>query len=147
MSYWIFQGNPEKSDILSFLQKGDYWIKKNGYWAAKQKKELMEIGDIAYFWKSGNKGGQAGIYGTTHLVSKYKYIPNQKFGDYYVKLQIDKYLGEKYISRYQCKENSILSNSNFMKFNQWTNYLLTVEEVEEIKKLLASKITNSNNTL
>lgn len=136
MNHWIFQGNPEKSDILSFLQKGDYWSETNGYWASKQNKELMEIGDVSYFWKSGKRGGPAGIYGITHLVSKYENIPNKKFGDYYVKVQIDKYLGDKYISRNKCKENPILNKSYFMKFNQWTNYLLTNEETVEIKKLL-----------
>lgn len=41
--------------------------------------------------------------------------------------------------------HSKLVDSDFIKFNQWANYLLTDEEVEEIKKLLADHITNSNN--
>ena len=137
MQSWIFQGNPKKSDILGFLQKGDYWIKKNGYWATKQNRDLMQIGDIVYFWKSGKK---AGIYGITHLVSKCEFIPKQKFGDYYVKIHIDKYLGSNFIPRQKFKENPVFRNSYCIRFNQWTNYLLTDEEAKEINKIIRDSI-------
>jgi len=135
---WIFQGNPERFDVISYLKESG---KKE--WSANQNRSDMRVGDDVYFWKSGDN---AGIYAYGSIISepkeRDKKDPEIKFGNWSVGIKIEKYLGDDYISKEIFGENSVLKRSKIMVQPQGTNFLLTQKETNEVKQLMedASKI-------
>jgi energy-coupling factor transporter ATP-binding protein EcfA2 len=129
---WIFQGNPERFDILDFLEK-----QEKGSWAANQNKEQLASGDKVYFWKSGVN---AGIYGQGSILNSFYERSeddiSRGFGKYAVDVKIDKFLGDNYLSRESFLNNSILQKSKIVRQSQGTNFLLAKEEADEIEKLM-----------
>jgi hypothetical protein len=51
-SYWIFQANPEKFDIDTYVH-GRTDIR----WSVRQHKDAIHIGDVVLMWRSGSNSG------------------------------------------------------------------------------------------
>ncbi len=64
ISVWIFQGNPQRYDILNALSDSD--IGNNIHWLVNQHRKKIKKGHIGLIWMSGS---EAGIYALTRIES------------------------------------------------------------------------------
>lgn len=129
---WIFQGNPDKFDVLNYIKDLG---KKD--WAANQNREKMRYNDKVYFWKSGEN---AGIYGCGNLAGRpqkrNESDPEKEFGDWKVDIDVNRYLGDDYITRDKFKSRELLAKNRIITNPQGSNFILTKEEVDEIEDLI-----------
>ena len=140
---WIFQGNPKRFNIIEYLEKGG-----EADWSANQHWKEMSVGDPVYFWVAGEK---AGIYALGEIIS----LPEERaeddnekeFGDRKVGVKINKYLGEKYVSREVFLTNDILKNCSIITFANASNFVLTEDESNELLKILNIMPNQSKNLI
>jgi hypothetical protein len=62
ISVWIFQGNPQRYDILNALSDSE--IGNNIHWLVNQHKSKISKGHLGLIWMSG---GESGIYALTRI--------------------------------------------------------------------------------
>jgi hypothetical protein len=67
---WIFQGNPDRYDVLNALS--DKEIGNSIHWLVNQHKQKIKKGHIALIWMSGK---EAGIYAIARIDSDPRLIP------------------------------------------------------------------------
>lgn len=135
---WIFQGNPNRFNVLEFLEK----LPKDYPWAANQYSKIMKPGDKVYFWISGV---DSGIYGIGHIISE-AFSDENQFGEIKVKVDVEKYLGESgYIPKQLFLNNSILSKNRIITSPQGSNFPVSPEQAKEIENLLSNNITEMIN--
>lgn len=86
MNYWIFQSTPDRYDL-----RNDNIIIKNktDIWYATRYRDRMAIGEIVFFWLSGDESIK-GIYGKGEIVS----LPYKKenWGTYGINVRYEKKL-------------------------------------------------------
>jgi len=149
MSYWIFQGNPNKYDVSAYLQKYDYV-----YWGLKQHKDKMAVDDVVYFWRA--KGGTTNPYGlvTKGVIKepqvsrnqvKYPNCMGNEFwkGDFEVfQLVAGVQIIETRLSQEEgmlssdiLREDNLLKELTILKVGQGTNFSITDQEGKQIDKL------------
>jgi|SRR6478672_10537601 len=145
---WIFQENPKRYDTLKALD--DPRLGNETTWLVKRYKNEISKGDIGLIWLSGNK---AGIYAIGEILNnpmmmelpeaeKKYYLIDSDEGDLtrlYVKMKIVTKLIDRPILKNQIKEIKGLQNLSILKFWNHTNFPVTIEEWNEIKKLLENK--------
>lgn len=136
-NFWIFQANPKKFAIGQYLEEN---LGKSVTWDAKQQQDLMNIGNIVYFWTSGEGGGLTGIghiekkpskKDSPDVEEKNRSIPQ-------VAVIVDNYFTESQtrLNRKMFSKNKFLKDSLLMRNPQGTNFLLKSKEAFEIQKLL-----------
>jgi len=132
---WIFQGNPERFDLLAYLAEPG---KKS--WSVNQNRKRIGYGDRVYFWKSGEN---AGIYAYGYTASgpqkRAEKDPEREFGNWKVDVEVKRFLGDKFIAREQLMANEVLANSKIITNPQGTNFLLSKDEAEEIEKMIKNE--------
>lgn len=145
---WIFQENPKRYNILKALD--DPEIGNEISWTVKQHKNKISKGDIGLIWHSGN---EAGIYAIGEILTnpmmmkdteaeKKYYLIDSSEGDLLrlmVKIKILTKLIGSPILKTQLKEIKELQNLSILKMPRGTNFTVSIEEWNEIKKLLENR--------
>ena len=147
MNHWIFQGNPDKFDIDSYLINN-----AELFWPVRQKHLAKEMrpGDDVFIWKaSGSKNDIAGIVAkgiitgrpeemnrdaaTQNLLSN-----EQPEIELMVPLRIKEMCLDKgrIVKRKWLEDDPIVSNIRILKFHSETNYLIGSNEAERIAALV-----------
>ena len=139
---WIFQANPSRYDILNALL--DPTLNKQS-WMVNQHKNDIKEGGIALIWMSGK---EAGIYAIVEIVSNPMFLIAPPEEEKYwtndedkgksrlrVKIKIIKNLVNKPIFREEIRSVDGLKNLRIFKFSQGTNFPVTDDEWEIIRKI------------
>jgi len=142
-SIWIFQGNPERYDILNALS--DRKIGNSIHWLVNQHKNKIKKGHIALIWMSGK---ESGIYAVARIetdpimLSEY---PEEK--KYWLGNEVDKVSNrvkltilKRLINSPLLKEKLLkipeLSSLSILRQFQGTNFPVTDKEWSIINQLL-----------
>jgi hypothetical protein len=145
---WIFQANPNRYDILNALADEGIGIVK--HWLVNQHKNEIVKGNLGLIWLSGKEGG---IYALTEIISDPKFLYDSEEESKYwidskdkskkklrVQMRVLINLVNKPIYRGELKETVGLENLSIFKQSQGTNFPVTFQEWDIIKKkILASK--------
>ena len=150
MKTWIFQSTPDDFNIDEYIKfEVLFWTIRQEYFAPQ-----MEIGDIAYIWKSKGKGGyDAEIIAKGELISKAGNYSDNRVEKLYT--SEEKYQESRKFQRIKIKISSrgsiwrkdeilkddILKKLKIVRFAQNTNYLLSDEEAKRLD-ILWSKNSN-----
>lgn len=141
-SVWLFQGVPEKFDVINALSDPTYEIKS---WMINQHVSKIRTGDIALIWMSGK---QAGIYAVADVISNPEISSpeSEKYwidldlrakNKYRAKLKITHNLVNKPVLKEQLKNIKELAGLRLLKPPyQGTNFRITKSEWEIIKTLI-----------
>lgn len=142
-SVWIFQGNPERYDILNALSDNE--IGNSIHWLVNQHKNKIKKGHIALLWMSGK---ESGIYAVARIetdpamLSEYqeekKYWLGSEGGEVAnrVKLTILKRLINSPLLKELLVKIPELSNLSIFKQFRGTNFPVTDKEWNIINQLL-----------
>jgi hypothetical protein len=146
---WIFQANPTRYDILNALS--DEGIGAIKHWLVNQYKNEIAKGDIGLIWLSGSEGG---IYALTEIISNPQFLYDTEEESKYwigsndkgrnklrVKMRVLKNMINKPIYKCELRETTGLENLSIFRQSQGTNFPITNDEWEIIKK----KIIRNNN--
>lgn len=138
-TFWIFQANPEYYDL-----EGSLKACKEFNWGIAQHKEKIKKGDEVYLWLSGPN---AGIYAIAEVLTEPRPLPEEPCEKPFI-LQPEKLkerpavrifikqVLDKPVTRAMILENPILKNLTIITAPQGTNFSLTVEEADLIRKLI-----------
>lgn len=142
-SVWIFQGNPNRYDILNALTDAD--IGNEIHWQVNQNKNKIKQGHLGLIWMSGK---DAGIYALTRiecdptLLEEYenerKYWLNsrEKKVALRVKMTVIKRLINNPLLKDQLKKIKELESLSIFRYSQGTNFPVSNIEWKEISKLI-----------
>jgi predicted RNA-binding protein with PUA-like domain len=145
---WIFQENPKRYDIVKALD--DPEIGNEISWSVKQHKNEISKGDVGLIWRSGD---EAGIYAIGEILNnpmmmkdteaeKKYYLIDSDEGDLLrlmVKIKIVTKLIDNPILKTQIKEIRELQNLSILKMWRGTNFPVTADEWNQIKKILENR--------
>lgn len=139
---WIFQANPNRYDILNALS--DEGIGTIKHWLVNQHKNEIVSGDLGLIWLSGKEGG---VYALTELVSSPQFLYDSEEESKYwidsvdkgkkklrVKMKVLKNMLNAPIYKSELKETPGLENLSIFRQPQGTNFTITADEWEIIKK-------------
>jgi hypothetical protein len=142
LAAWIFQVSPEFSNVRSAVRSLDEAV-----WLVRQFKEEIKLGDTAYLWLSGRRGG---IIGVAEVLETPRIQPEpreqipfirktEKFaGDQLrVKLRLLKRI-QPVIPRTYLRSRTELSKLSILRCPRGTNFRVSREEAEILKTLVAS---------
>ncbi len=142
-SVWIFQGNPERYDILNALS--DKEIGNSIHWTVNQHKQKIKKGHIALIWMSGK---ESGIYAIARietdpmLLSEHQAERKYWFGDdekeiaTRVKLSIIRRLINNPIRKEKLLKIKELSTLSILRQFQGTNFPVKDREWNIINQLI-----------
>lgn len=136
MQTWIFQGNPDYFDVISYLRD-----RVEISWTMRQKANMVKVGDEVYIWKAmGRKKAGAGIFAKAIVASlpitrtdedakQYWHTDDWSKPGLGVKLTIqEKRLNNGFISRDYLLTHPILNTLHILKVGTQTNYLIHDEQ-------------------
>ena len=133
---YIFQAKPTIFELREKLIKGE----KIG-WLASSYYNEMQVGDIVYFWRAGEKRYR-GLYGWGLIVHPGVFKDKNEL--YRVAVLTKKVFKKEgkiiHISFEDFKNNSILNDMRLMQMAMGTNFKLTEEEVKQIDQLIKIRI-------
>jgi hypothetical protein len=140
---WIFQAKPGIYDILNALSNPKLDIQR---WQVNQNRNRIKKGDVALIWMSGKEGG---IYAVGEVVTNPAFMPDSPESDKYwisekhradsrlrVDIRITKKLVNNPIFRDYLKGIAELQNLSILKYAQATNFPVSKEEWEIIKRTI-----------
>ena len=146
LNSWIFQANPKYYDVEGALQS---LVEMD--WQVNQHKDKIHTGDTAYIWQSGPN---AGIVAVAEILSEPKEVAEGEEDEPFVKaperinkaakrvhIRIDRVL-QKPILKERLLKNPILSTLTILNAPQMTNYSLTPEQADSLRKLITSEDTS-----
>lgn len=141
-SVWIFQGNPQRYDILNALS--DIKIGNTIHWLINQHKNNIAKGHIGLIWMSGK---DAGIYAITRIETSPKLLEENTEERIYwidssekkialrVKMTIIKRLINKPILKKQLLKINGLKDLSILRYFQGTNFPVLDNEWKIISEL------------
>ena len=147
MNTWIFQGNPDRFDLDTYLTRARQIL-----WLVRQKHlaSQMKVGDRMFLWKaSGHSKTPSGIVASGWLVEAPKVQPDDKWsrdlwkgpvkaGDALrVRVDIDRVApGSKEIIHADwLKDDPVCKGLRILKFHSETNYLVSPAEARRLEAL------------
>jgi hypothetical protein len=141
---WIFQGDPNRYDILNAL--ADEKVITGFHWKVSRYKDKIAKGHIGLIWISGK---EAGIYAISEIISdpdfyteneierKYWIDSTDEEGSVFrVKMKIIKNLINNPLTRETIKNTGGLQNLSILKQPRGTNFSLTPDEWIILKQLI-----------
>ncbi|MBL7995876.1 EVE domain-containing protein [bacterium] len=144
ISVWIFQGNPQRYDILNALADND--IGNNIHWLVNQHKNKIKKGHIGLLWMSGP---EAGIYAITRINNDPKlmteYAPEKKYWidsskEHHEAMRVEMTIIKKLVNYPILKKKLVgikdLENLSIFKQFQGTNFPVRNAEWHIISKYL-----------
>ena len=135
MNTWIFQGNPERYDVADLAKVSDG---KTETWLVSRHRAEMEIGDIVYFWRSG-ESEKRGIYAWGSIVGEPEYFENWGWG---VSIKYNKRLPN-HISSQDVSNGKLLSSHLLFRMPIGTNFRLSVDEANEVRAVVVEQVGES----
>jgi hypothetical protein len=136
--YWIFQGNPDKYDLISALR--DNALKT---WSVAAHKDKIKQGDKAILWASGTNSG---CYALLTVASEITQRKDDVIEESYYKGSMENTLGNRVeiAIDYNLADSPILKDqlmnlpafSKFKGGNQGTNFEATKEEFQTILNMI-----------
>ena len=142
---WIFQGNPQRYDIMNAL--ADEEIGDIMHWSVNQYRKEISKGDMGMIWMSGK---EAGIYAITEIMNDPKMMTEPEAERKYwidsaneegerirVRMKILKNLLHAPLTKEILKLND-LGNISILRQTRGTNFPVTQEEWIKIKELIQS---------
>jgi predicted RNA-binding protein with PUA-like domain len=126
MRHWIFQSRPDRYDLRreGVLRPGE-----TDSWVASRYRELMQPGDVVYFWLSGDPKHK-GIYGRGHLTS----APYKRSDGYLVDVMYDEKF-ESPINVADIVDNPELESLQIVRIPIGTNFLVDEGQARALNKL------------
>jgi len=137
MGCWIFQGNPQRFDVDTYLKEA-FAKDRIIYWSIMQRKYINEIktGDEIFIWRSdGNVRYSGGIVAKGIVIAEPIFMEDDERSislwssypgkGYRAKIFLEDVrlsVEEGMIPRLQIEEDDILKNLGIVKFRQLTNY-------------------------
>jgi hypothetical protein len=143
ISVWIFQGNPNRYDVLNSLSDGE--IGNRIHWLVNQHRKKIKKGHIGLIWMSG---AEAGIYAITRIENdpaimtefdaerKYWFDSSEKKEAVRVEMTILKRFINKPIFKNKLRENGNLKDLSILRQFQGTNFPVRNSEWRIISELL-----------
>jgi len=139
--HWIFQGNPKSFDIRKYIHEVTEIT-----WSVNQSQNQIKEGQTGFMWEAGP---DAGIIAKGTILSnpeilpvvedekKYFQDPDTSFKENLrVKISIDEVLKTP-LKRKDLLNHPVLKNLGIIKFANATNFMITNEENEAIRKLIS----------
>ncbi|USK68587.1 AAA family ATPase [Peribacillus asahii] len=132
MGKWIFQGNPKRFDVDTYIRENDVVE-----WSVRQKQYIDEIkkGDNIFIWRSdGGDKNTGGIIALTEAITD----PYESEEDFKVQLKIlERRLTAEnnMLLRYELKEIPDTMQLQIFKISQLTNYRLSDDEYKRLLHL------------
>lgn len=130
MTVFVFQSVPEKKDLRSAISPG-----KRDTWLATRYRTEMKIGDIVFFWMSGDDRFR-GLYGWGRLASK-PYM-KEDWEAHAVDVVYEQKFG-KHVSARAVREDPALAELLIFRAPQATNFLVSDREARRLIKLVAER--------
>jgi len=144
---WIFQANPNRYDIFNALSDPEL---DRQCWQVNQHKHKIKKGNIALIWMSGR---EAGIYAVAEIVSDPLIMADFPAEEKYwvsegdrgkkrlkVIISIRQNMVNTPVFRYELKSIEGLKNLSILRFYQGTNFAVSKDEWEIIKKKIEEKL-------
>ncbi|TKJ38448.1 hypothetical protein CEE37_13095 [candidate division LCP-89 bacterium B3_LCP] len=143
ISAWIFQGNPQRYDILNALSDAE--IGNNIHWLVNQHRKKIKKGHIGLIWMSG---ADAGIYALTRIESdpsfkaefpaekKYWLGTSEKENEIRVEMTILRRLINKPVLKKTLKGMAELGSLSILRHFQGTNFPVKNSEWRTISQFL-----------
>ena len=140
-SYWVFQGNPKKYDIIKSLKENNLTT-----WSVSAHKKRIKKGDKFILWATGSNSGCYAL--GTITTDVYRGYDSEEEEQYYLgdeeniekdrcDIKIDISLVDDPIYRTEIKSNQKLLN---LKVGfQGTNFSATEEEFDELVKIISDR--------
>jgi len=157
MASWIFQSNPEKFDLNTYLKEAFHQDRLIS-WSIRQKNCLdkIRLGDEMFIWRSDGKVRYSGgIVAKGIVISKptiaeddprairlWKDYPGKGYRAWIYLEDVRLSKEEGMISRIEIEQHPVLKNLQIIRFRQLTNYLISEDMSCEIRFLWASKKVN-----
>ena len=134
VNYWVFQGNPDKFDVVKALQ--DQALKT---WTVKAHKDKIKPGDKVILWCTGAKAGCYALATVSTEIVKRKddtveesYYTNhgENLAEDRVEIEIDFNLSEKPILKQELQGLPVFQD--FKAGNQGTNFIATKNQYDAL---------------
>lgn len=146
---WVFQGNPNRYDVLNALSDTQIGLEK--HWLVNQHKNEIKSGHLGLIWLSGR---EAGIYALTKIISDPQFLFAPPEEEKYwidsidsgksklrVKMKILMNLITRPIYKSELKNTFGLENLSIFRYSQGTNFPVSLDEWELIKRIILNKKT------
>lgn len=143
ISVWIFQGNPNRYDVLNSLS--DKEIGNRIHWLVNQYRNKIKKGHLGLIWMSGS---ESGVYAVTRIESdpavmtefeaerKYWFDSSEKTEAIRVEMVVIKRMINKPLFKKDIKDIDGLRNLSILKQYQGTNFPVKNSEWRIISELL-----------
>lgn len=134
MNRWIFQGVPSRYDVADpeKVKEG-----KTEIWLASHFRETMEVGDIVYLWRAGEREkSKRGLYAWGRIVGEIKHYEGWGWGVSvkYIK-RFPRHISPSELNKYPAFTSHLL---NRMAIG--TNFSVSEDENEAIKKAIRETV-------
>lgn len=147
MNAWIFQANPNRFDVDSYLATNDEIV-----WLAKQHAKEMQIGDRVFIWRAdGDAKGTGGVVASGILTDLPSVMPvpeNQKphwrrvedldaASRVWIRLHQVRTESSQVVKRAWIESDPILAGMRITKFRSETNYIISEDQACRLDDLLS----------
>ena len=142
MAYWLFQGNPKYYRVLEAIKE----LKEIPWLVTRYAKDIASS-DGVIIWLSGSQGG---IYATAEVIEPAQFlteIPDKKYwvdstralGKQQAIIRFTNKFVESPLLKNQLQEDSVLKNLLVLRAPNSTNFKVSLEEWEQVQKLIQEK--------
>ncbi len=142
MAYWLFQGNPKYYRVLEAIKELEAIP-----WLVTRYANDIAPGDGVIIWLSGSQGG---IYATAEVIEPAQFlteIPDKKYwvdstralGKQQAIIKFTNKFVESPLLKNQLQEDSVLKNLLVLRAPNSTNFKVSLEEWEQVQKLIQEK--------
>lgn len=151
MSYYIFQGNPDRFDIAGYLDEALNQNEPNVRWLVTRYGSEIEVGDTVFLWRSGgNNPRDSGVLGMAKVLSSPSEMDGGALAEPFwkgetgdspetrVELELTSVNtgGKQLIKRDWMFEDPVLSDLGILKMASGTNFPVTQEQGNRLKQLV-----------
>jgi hypothetical protein len=142
MAYWLFQGNPKYYRVLEAIKELEAIP-----WLVTRYANDIAPSDGVIIWLSGSQGG---IYATAEVIEPAQLlteIPDKKYwvdstralGKQQAIIRFTNKFLESPLLKNQLQEDSVLKNLLVLRAPNSTNFKVSLEEWEQVQKLIQEK--------
>lgn len=137
---WVFQSNPKMFDFRDFLRRPDVGPGTTDHWLLRQHVDDVADGDTVLLWVSGP---DAGIYATGTITGESFVRPRETWEpsdapdeSTAIAYRLDRSLLDHPVLRADLINNQILQNLSIVKQPTGTNFKVTSEQWEMLRKII-----------
>lgn len=148
MNYWIFQGNPDRFDIDTYLSRTSKIV-----WSVRQKNYAPKMlpGDEVFLWRaSGKKKAVSGVVAFGHIIEPPQMRPDDSFSKglwldrhkdkvdlrVLIDLKVIHTAPKKVVKKDWLQNDPVVHQLPILKMGQQTNYQIKSEEADRLRTLI-----------